>query len=255
MSGAAPGEVCGVCAAALRPGARFCGRCGAEQGLMVPRELGVGEAREPTPRDRRPLRARGLVVAIVGYFALFLPSLVLMARAELPGADEVLAIELLGGFVGLIGLVAIGQLSTLVPRSPGATAAGLAVVATGLVYGGVVLISQAVPWLFVETRDLLDVAGMSTWLVVVHVALVPAVTEEILFRGAIQGGLGDLMRDRTAIITSALLFAIAHVSIVALPHLFALGLVLGWVRVRSGSVWPGVVLHAGYNATILLTGL
>ncbi len=59
MSGAAPGEVCGVCAAALRPGARFCGRCGAEQGLMVPRELGVGEAREPTPRDRRPLRADG----------------------------------------------------------------------------------------------------------------------------------------------------------------------------------------------------
>ncbi|MBE7450654.1 MAG: hypothetical protein HS111_17665 [Kofleriaceae bacterium] len=77
-----------------------------------------------------------------------------MARAELPGADEVLAIELLGGFVGLIGLVAIGQLSTLVPLPGGDRRRELAVVATGLVYGGVVLISQAVPWLFVETRDL-----------------------------------------------------------------------------------------------------
>ncbi|MBE7450653.1 MAG: hypothetical protein HS111_17660 [Kofleriaceae bacterium] len=54
---------CGVCAAALRPGARFCGRCGAEQTPDGAAGAGRGRGPRAHPRDRRPLRARGLVVA------------------------------------------------------------------------------------------------------------------------------------------------------------------------------------------------
>lgn len=254
---AAPGEICGVCAAPLRAAARFCGRCGAEQGLMIPREQGVGELREAAPRDRRPLRATGLIVAIVGYFAMFLPGMFLLATDDVPGPDQLLAIELFGGFVGLAGLGILGwdALRVLVPRPPPPLVAALAVAATGAVYAGVWAMSQALPWIFIESKDLFALGGMSTAAALCYIALVPAVTEEILFRGAVLGGLQDLMRDRTAIIASAVIFAIAHLSVPSMLHLTALGLLLGWVRVRSRSVWPGVLLHGGYNAAVFLSGL
>jgi membrane protease YdiL (CAAX protease family) len=262
MTGAAPGEVCGVCAAPLRAGGRFCGRCGAEQGLMVPREQGVGEAREVSARDRRPLRARGLIVAIVGYFAMFLPGMYFLGRSVFPTADEIAAVSIFGGFVGLAGLGFLGLgaegLRTMIPRPPPPLVALLAIAATAAIYGGVRLFAHLQPDLFIDIETLLALGSMSTAMALVHIAVIPAVTEEILFRGAVLGGLTDLMRDRTAVIASALIFATAHLSVPSMPHLVALGLVLGWVRVRSGSIWPGVLLHGGYNAAVYLapvTGL
>jgi membrane protease YdiL (CAAX protease family) len=254
---AVAGEVCGICASPLRAGARFCGRCGAEQGLMVPREQGVGEAREVAARDHRPLRARGLIVAIAGYFAMFLPGMYLVARSTIPSADEVAVLGFIGGVAGLIGLGFLGApgLRTLVPRPPPVAVGGLAVLATAAIYGGVRLLAEAFPLLFVDIDTLFALGGMTTAMALVHIAVIPAVTEEILFRGAVLGGLTDLMRDRTAVIASAVIFATAHLSVPSMPHLIALGLVLGWVRVRSGSIWFGVLLHGGYNAAIYLTGV
>jgi hypothetical protein len=70
---AAPGEVCGVCAAPLRAAARFCGGCGAAHGAMVPRELGVGGDDDVVARasSRRPLlTGRRLAIALVAYGAV-----------------------------------------------------------------------------------------------------------------------------------------------------------------------------------------
>jgi membrane protease YdiL (CAAX protease family) len=259
VTGAAPGELCGVCGSPLRAAARFCGRCGAEQGLMVPREQGVGEVHEAAPRERRPLRARGLVVAIVGYFAMFLPGMYFLAGADagLPSPSTLSMLEIFGGCVGLVGLCVLGKdgLRTLVPRPPPLWVMGAAIAATAVIYGGVYLMAKALPWIFIETNDLFFLDHQTKVMALVYIAVIPAITEEILFRGAVLGGLQDLMRDRTAIAASAVIFAIAHLSVPSMLHLTALGLVLGWVRVRSGSVWAGMLIHGGYNAAIYLTGL
>ncbi|HVV81579.1 MAG TPA: CPBP family intramembrane glutamic endopeptidase [Kofleriaceae bacterium] len=254
MSGAAPGQVCGVCAAPLRPAARFCGRCGAEQGLMVPREQGVGEARPAARPAGRPLRGRGLVVAIAGYFAMLVPMLAMLARAGRPTAGDLATLEAAFGAVGLIGLVLLGRdaLRGLVPRAPAAGVALAAAAVTAAIVGAVLLAAWAVPWLFLHADQAMRVRGMGLGLALVYVAVIPAVTEELLFRGAILGGLTDVLTDRTALIASSLVFAIAHLSVPSMVHLTALGLVLGWLRLRSGSLWPGVLLHAAYNAALLL---
>jgi membrane protease YdiL (CAAX protease family) len=257
VSGAAPGELCGVCAAPLRAGARFCGRCGGQQGLMVPREAGVGDELPPAAKDAvRPLRGRGLVVAIAGYFAMFVPMMVLIARKSVPMADELATVELLGGAIGLAGLVVLGRdaLRTLVPRLPPARVAVGALLATAALAATITVVARAVPSWFITLDDALGLAGMSAAMALVYAALVPTVSEELLFRGAVLGGLTDVMTDRTAIVTSALLFAIVHLSVPSMLHLTALGLVLGWVRLRSGSVWPAIALHAAYNAAVLLAG-
>ena len=57
---------------------------------------------------------------------------------------------------------------------------------------------------------------------------------------------------RNTISKEAGLFAIIHVQWLSLPYLFLLGLVLGVLRHRSGSLLPGMVLHFLHNAAVVL---
>src|SRR5205085_1627570 len=60
-----------------------------------------------------------------------------------------------------------------------------------------------------------------------------------------------------AILVSALLFGVFHIvlggtlAVERLVPSVLMGLALGWVRWRSGSVWPGMLLHASHNAQLL----
>lgn len=50
-----------------------------------------------------------------------------------------------------------------------------------------------------------------------------------------------------AVVVSALLFGIAHLSLGELPPLFVLGLGLGWLRLQSGRLGPSVLMHSLWN--------
>ena len=81
-----------------------------------------------------------------------------------------------------------------------------------------------------------------------------AVLEEIFFRGLIQGAVVAILGPAwrwSAVIIVALAFALVHIGGVpwqALPGLLALGVILGWVYEKSGSLWPAIGLHAAFNA-------
>lgn len=85
-------------------------------------------------------------------------------------------------------------------------------------------------------------------------ALLVPVVEELVFRGA---GYSLLVRHgrAAAIIGTALLFGLAHGLLLALPVLVAFGLGLAWIRSRTGSVFPGIVLHGLFNAAAVLLGV
>jgi ABC-2 type transport system permease protein/sodium transport system permease protein len=90
-------------------------------------------------------------------------------------------------------------------------------------------------------------------LFVVLVFVVPALAEEWFFRGFLFASLRSALGPRATVVVSALLFGLFHLvatDAFALERLLpstALGLVLGWVAYRSGSVVPGMVLHACHN--------
>ena len=91
---------------------------------------------------------------------------------------------------------------------------------------------------------------------VLVLAFVPAITEEFAFRGTILSGLARTYRPWTAIILSALLFAFLHVLLSLFQQFFGaalLGVVLGAIAWRTGSLWPGVVFHFVNNALGVLT--
>ena len=90
--------------------------------------------------------------------------------------------------------------------------------------------------------------------VLVLIAIVPAVTEELLFRGFLLSGLHSAMGRVGAILSAALVFGLFHFMIERVPLTFLLGALLGWLVLRSGSILPAILVHAMHNgAAVVLT--
>ncbi len=94
------------------------------------------------------------------------------------------------------------------------------------------------------------------WLVFAALAVVPAVAEEWFFRGFVLAWLRVRTRPAWAILGSAAIFGLFHVfspTMLAperfLPT-FLLGIVVGWICWRTGSLFPGMALHLGHNAIL-----
>ena len=82
------------------------------------------------------------------------------------------------------------------------------------------------------------------------IGLLAPLSEEIVMRGAI---LKELLKSEklgvwTAITISAVLFALIHMNPVQMPHAFLIGLLLGWMYWRTGSILPGVAYHWANNS-------
>lgn len=73
--------------------------------------------------------------------------------------------------------------------------------------------------------------------------------EEVLFRGFLLNWMAGRMGWGWSILTTSLLFGLAHFNLAALPALVAVGLVLGFAMRRSGSLLSSVLIHALINGS------
>lgn len=80
-------------------------------------------------------------------------------------------------------------------------------------------------------------------LTIFHIGVVPAVCEEVLFRGHILRNFERSMHVWTAIIVSGIIFGLFHVRLTQFIPLAALGMLLAWLTVKTRSLWPAVVAH------------
>lgn len=83
-------------------------------------------------------------------------------------------------------------------------------------------------------------------------AVLPAVGEEMLFRGVIQPTLARRMNIHLAIWISAILFGLMHQNLVNLIPLTLLGGILGYLRYWSGSLWLPILAHYTNNSLLLI---
>lgn len=81
------------------------------------------------------------------------------------------------------------------------------------------------------------------------ISLAPGFAEELLFRGYIQGRLLQRWPAWLAILTATTLFALFHITPHSVVNAFVIGLWLGVLAWRTGSVWSGILCHAFINAT------
>ena len=102
------------------------------------------------------------------------------------------------------------------------------------------------------TSEMLPSGGPELLMQFLALCVMPAIAEELLFRGAFQG----LMRpcgSAAAIFAPALLFGVLHLDLAQGLTAFACGVFLGWLAERSGSILPGMLLHLVNNALAFLT--
>ncbi|MCW5744813.1 MAG: CPBP family intramembrane metalloprotease [Alphaproteobacteria bacterium] len=100
------------------------------------------------------------------------------------------------------------------------------------------------------------IAGLATSLplaltTTVAIGLLGPFAEELLFRGLVFGYVEGRFGGRAAWATSSVLFAAAHIEPAHVALVLPIGILLGWVRLRSFSLWPCVVAHVVNNSIVV----
>jgi sodium transport system permease protein len=95
--------------------------------------------------------------------------------------------------------------------------------------------------------------GANFWILLLLIAVTPAVCEELAFRGFILSGFRHLGSKRRAILYSALLFGIAHGILQQSLIASLVGVVLGYIAVQGGSILPCMVFHFCHNSLALVS--
>ena len=98
------------------------------------------------------------------------------------------------------------------------------------------------------TESWLHETNLSGGTLFVLACLIPGITEEIAFRGLIQHWLHTVLKPWRAIILASALFTALHLSVVSAPYIFLLGMLLGWVKWKSRSLYPSILMHIAHNS-------
>ncbi len=114
-----------------------------------------------------------------------------------------------------------------------------------------------------ESQEVVKLAekasGLEIPLIVLAVALIAPVVEELLFRGALLRGLLRRTTTGWAVFGSAAIFGVVHLSdgtvgsVIALPAIVGLGVISARQAVGTGELSRSILLHMGFNAlTVVL---
>jgi len=236
-------------------------------GWVLVKRLQRGEALVPL-RPHEPVVWGGNDVATVLFLLL---AAQLVAVAVMPGATPPQTAPLSARLAASVVASLLGTLFAIwhllsrgAPRESlgfGLTTFGadarLAVATLALVTGPLLIVAGLLDRLVPYKHPVIDLLasqrdGYSLWLVVLSAVVVAPIAEEFLFRRVLQGWLEKRLPEADgmwAIAISSLVFGLAHFGqgLGWLP-LVVLGAVLGYLARQTGSIVPGILLHALFNS-------
>ncbi len=85
----------------------------------------------------------------------------------------------------------------------------------------------------------------------VATAIVPALVEEFACRGIVLGALKKY-GETFAIVASSIVFGIMHGNFDQMPFAVMVGLILGYIYVKTGSIWISIAVHCANNAVSVI---
>jgi membrane protease YdiL (CAAX protease family) len=196
--------------------------------------------------------ALGLVLAAIA-------TLIVVAQiAVIAGAS--LHVATAAAQLGMLALVLIVLRAARLPlRSLGIAPAPARFVAAGVLIGlsawylNLALIDALVTVEPEEVQTLQRLVERPPLAVVLlSVGLAPAVCEEVVFRGALLRGLASRLSPPVALLIASAMFSAYHFKPVQMLPTFTLGLALGALSLRAGSILPSVVAHFLNNAMAIV---
>jgi len=256
-------SICSVCGAELRAAARFCTFCGKRTSAPGQEPPPAAEPASAPPADANPSTDRWHELRVVGwlYGLLLLSSLLWgIAYSIEPSGDFLPWMTLIDGLVivGFAGYYRGEIVPLLLPSTFDRNARDRLVVATVIQFallGAAFYLLQKTGVPFERITDEMQRHHYSLWQLIAFYSLAPAVLEEIAFRGIIFNRLSLVLGEREAWLVQAAFFSVLHLSpVIFLTH-FAMGLIFGWLRMRTRSLLPGMVLHGVWNASVILLEL
>jgi len=255
-SESAGASCCVKCGDALRTAALFCARCGTRVSAGEPEpQVGIEPAGPSLDRGHE-LRVVGWLYALLLVTSLFFG----IAYHVNPKGDFGPWQSLVFGI--LIFAFAVPYRNEILALLRPATFDGnarrklaIATVIQFVLLGTVFYLLEQTGIPFERITDEMQRHGYALWQLLVLYSLVPAVCEEIAFRGVIFDRLHRVLGEREAWLVQAALFSVLHLMPVIFPTHFAMGLIFGWLRMRTGSLIPGIILHAAWNAANILLEL
>ena len=260
---------CPNCGLTTAGGHTHCPGCGSElAGALEAR--GAGPARAPVVGV--PWTVGQIAVGLFLFLAVLLAA-AFVARAVGPlypeyesALETLVAVHLVGVGVALVvwfmGLrladSAVAAIGLNRPRTSLPWSALLVVVALIFSIGATFLYGLVIDRLGLEALRPPDInsqaffPGVGILLTLQALAVVTPLSEEVLFRGFVLRGLLFRIGTGPAIVSTALVFSAFHLDLGTMVPIFFTGLALGWLHVKTGSLWPCVAAHAGQNAIALL---
>ena len=103
-------------------------------------------------------------------------------------------------------------------------------------------------------KQLLDMHGIKDLVIcLIAIAIIPAISEELIFRGILQNQLIRLFQNKwIGLIVGALLFSSIHLQFEGFLVRFAIGILLGFVYLYGGNLKYTMLLHFIFNGTQVL---
>ena len=255
---AAAAPCCAGCGKPLRPGAQFCPSCGSTA-------AGSAEKAAPSPpliERRRPASvfdSHWREIKQVGWlFALLLGSSLIagiFVRFEPSPWLDVSASSVDAIIVMVFAVIHYRDIRPLIGRPALDLRGVVALTMCGLIFvaamsGYFSLIKWAGFSVF-RAAGIFEKAGWPVVSMFALVSLSPAIVEEVAFRGVIQSTLQRVAGEREALLIQAALFSVLHLMPMMFISHFFMGLCFGYMRVRSKSLYPSMILHAAWNAYVL----
>ncbi len=212
-------------------------------------------------RDDFPPRSAPTIGFSLGVFALvmlilYYPATYFQTREIISGLFITQWVLMAAPVLVLLWWVRIDLRSALFLRAPrpGALLAGLLLTAGGFVL--VVQIGLWQSWILPESESIKRMMeelfaaqeGRSLLLMLLAIAVSPAVCEEIVFRGAILSGVRTKLGFGASVLLVGVLFGLFHLSVYRIVPTAAMGIVITYAVLRSGSIFTGMMMHFLNNA-------
>jgi membrane protease YdiL (CAAX protease family) len=258
---------CARCGAMLRIDAQFCAKCGARSAPEPELPAAEGDAVSPSrdqwvPEPAEPrIRWDDLRVVAWLYGLLLFTSLVGGIAYSIDRDGD------FGFWMTLVDAVVItgfawryrAEIAPLLrPSSFNGYAVRMLAIAAAVQFvalGAVFYLLEKTGLPFERITDEMQRHDYRLWQLLALYSLAPALFEEIAFRGVLFSRLRVMLEEKEAWLVQAAFFSVLHLSPVIFPTHFAMGLIFGWLRMRTGSLLPGMVLHAAWNAANIILEL
>ena len=139
---------------------------------------------------------------------------------------------------------------------------GLGIPVLAMIVDNIAVLIYAIAFIFFfgEPTTITELPGGTSWdsspvaliLTFISICILTPISEELLFRGYILDALNRLHGKWPAIIISSIIFGMVHFDPFTMGMATIGGVIYGWIRMRTGSLVPGIVAHGMWNTMALM---